>query len=339
MLNARKVSRNKSDTEPASAASSAQKPAFVSQSNQRLYISHDATVWVYDLKNFEPVAPVKVDFFAHAIERQGDYIYFEDPLSILINKAGDLSAINSFEFSDFDDMFPPVPNKTRIRIAPDGKKMYIGVLGWGKAATSGVLVVDLVNKKQTKILDKNAVSTGLIDMSKDGHFLYVPVWRTLTVVKTADDREYKNIDFGKEEYIVDLIAEDNYMVYLVTCHMDEDSSRDYKFRVVDVEKGTIKTLPLTADRFKIFHLLDDSAHKNVYIIGNEKLVRFNTVSNSIVDEKPFKYDPFPSCITPDGNFIISSITDEKKAVIYDIKKQTVVKEIPFKETLYDIIAK
>ena len=154
VLNSRMKRNNQSGNKTAAVPSSAQKPATVSQNrqNQRLYISHDGVLSVFDLTNFEPVTNIKSDdVFANSMVRQGNNVYFMDALSVTTKKVDDLSTINSIDFENMS-----VPRNSRIRVTLDGKKIYMGEIGWGKADISGVIVIDLINSKQVEYFKRKS---------------------------------------------------------------------------------------------------------------------------------------------------------------------------------------
>ncbi|MCX5781122.1 MAG: hypothetical protein NT145_00215, partial [Elusimicrobia bacterium] len=283
---------------------------------------------------YDSYKPIK-EIFAEFGVAASDNVLYEIGLSQI--SCYDISTFKALGDIEYDGQ--PVPRRIRSKTTPNGKKLYIGAPGWGKEATGGLFVIDLDQKKQLKILEENKINTGLIGMSDDGKYVYTAVIDGLKIINTDTDSEYKTIRLTEHEHIQDIIAGENYTIYLITYHYDSDSSKDYKFRVVYLNKGILKTINLTSDEYKVFRLLLNSGGRYLYIIGNEKIVKFDTSTLSVESEKAFPYWAAGAAISPDGKLLFVQALKENKVIVYDTEKGAAIKEIPFKKDLYDILVK
>ncbi len=301
--------------------------------NQRIYIVHDYVVTVLDSKTYTAVNEFPGEF---AIAVSSSHVISPETAYIAIYNRKDLKLLADFEYDGV-----PSPMIERAVITPNGAKMYVGSFGNGKEAPSGVYVIDLNNHKQEKVLYQDNIKTGLIGISNDGKYLFVSTGNGLALINTLDDTTYKEIPIGDNTDVEDIVVGTNNLVYMVTCFYDVESGshKNYKLTVAGIEKGVIKEIALGADSNKHFRILSVLQKPHLFIVGNDKLFDFDTNTNSITLEKSFRYSVTPSAISSDGKLLYVKSENTNHVVVYDVEKGLEVKEIPFKDYLYDVIVK
>jgi YVTN family beta-propeller protein len=155
-------------------------------------------------------------------------IYLIDTALISVFDKKDFKLINDIEFNAH-----PTPGLGRAVITPDQRKMYVGVIGWGKEETSGIFVVDLRSMKVENILEENQISSDFIALTTDGQKLAVPEGPEIAILNLFDDKNKKRILLKPSEKVVDILFTDN-STMVVASYTDVDNAETKD----SIEKGS-----------------------------------------------------------------------------------------------------
>jgi DNA-binding beta-propeller fold protein YncE len=269
----------------------------------RIYIADRNGAVVYVLNSamvIERVLPAETAS-AYTFAAYDSRIYCIDSLNIDVLDKQTLSNLDSFLY---DCQMSPGWGKARI--TPDGKKMYVGGVGSGKAATSGIFVIDLTTNEQTKVISQNGINSGLLDISPDGKHLYY-AGEGITVLNTNDDSLLKVIALRPKEIAYDIVAGEGDLLFASLYTYPEDSSpAEASILAVDISKNTEKRFPLKAGRLKLLYV----SGRKLYALGSKALYEIDASDLRIITT--FAISGTDLALTPDGKklLVVSPTTSE-----------------------------
>jgi DNA-binding beta-propeller fold protein YncE len=214
------------------------------------------------------------DISAMAITDYKEYLYFVYTLSIDIVNKTRMNQVTTVQYDGYC-----APGLVNARVGSDGKRLYIGVIGWGKAAISGIYEIDLANKTQRKIVAQNNLHSGLIDISPDGSIIYYGSDRGIYSLNTQTDVSSQVLPLGPKEMVREITCgRDNVLYAALRAYPTDPKTKDeiLSFNLTTKQQ---KRLDLHAEPRRILHAPD----KRLYVLGVTSLYRIDTMNLTLTN--------------------------------------------------------
>ncbi|MEW6516939.1 MAG: hypothetical protein AB1439_08550 [candidate division FCPU426 bacterium] len=288
-----------------------------------------ATINVIDVDSYQVIESVP-----NSVVGAQAMAVFRDDLYFVYSPYIDIYLKNSFTYQktiEFDGFL--TPGLSKIRITPDGKKMYLGLVGWGKEADSGIYIIDLVASKAEKVIDKNDITSGYLDISPDGKYLSYGKTGSLVVINTTDDTKAValTLNLKKNEFVRDVVFGDGNLLYAILYYYPADSQKNDRLLIYDLVKRDQKTISLHEDAVRMFFGKD----KYLYIACKKRFVKIDTAQMGIVQTIDISGGDI--CMTNDNIKIFISVPGDNEVVVIDSRDFKVLSKIKVGDEPYALL--
>jgi DNA-binding beta-propeller fold protein YncE len=212
--------------------------------------------------------------------------------------------------SDFDFDAHPTPGSGKAVISPDQKYLYVGVMGWGKAEWTGIYIIDLKNEKTFKLLENKFMHTGMLGISKDGKFLYVPEKSNIIdIIDLSEFQSAKKIQLDLNDDIQDVIgtSKEEAFVAVNSSKAKSAETKESYARLKKIGPGNI-TMPSLLLPSTVLRLALTSDEKTIFALCRNQLVEIDANKLQILTAVPMEAT----------NLALSS--DEKKVYLLSASK-------------------
>ncbi|MCD4814429.1 hypothetical protein K8S19_12165 [bacterium] len=304
--------------------------------NERLLVTtrYSMSVQMFGVDDYYEILESKLNHtLAHIIVANGDRLYFINPLFVNIHDRHSLKELGDIEY---DGVI--TPGLSKAVIAPDVQKLYVGVISWDDVNPSGIFVLDLKKNKQIKILLKNSLETGFLDITKDGKYVYAAEYNCLKKISTQTDQIEKTFYITAGERIHDIVVIDEETIYLVIYKYDPYDNKttrsQYRLVVFNAKNGSMDHIQLeTIKKIRKIAILKDGY---LYVAGDGQLAKINIGNHTVVKTYSMGFKGYNAGLSNGGKKIFVSSSTSGEVVVLDVETGNILKRISIDGDPYDI---
>lgn len=298
----------------------------IAGTRQKLFVAEQikGSVYVIDTDTLQILSSLPRETAgAMTFTEHQDKLYFINALFVNIVDKFTLANMSSFLYDGF-----ATPGLTKARITSDGKKLYIGVVGWGKADTSGIYEIDLNSRSQTKIIDENSINSGLLDISPEGTILYYPSITCITVLDTKTDSVLQTLPLKSEEFVRDIVCGAKDILYASLYFYPSNPERKPKIIMINLSNKTQKYLEVNS----VIHRLLYAPDRNLYALGEGVIYQIDAQDLTLMNSFPLSGRDL--AMTADGKILFISSPDTSEIIAISPTDGSVIKKIKVGEFPY-----
>lgn len=245
---------------------------------------------------------------------------------------------NLDKIADYDFYANPVPGLCKALVSPDGRKLYIGVIGWGKAEVSGVFIVDLKSGKTLREFKNPAMHNGRIDITREGDYLLVPEKaNVINVRKASDFRSIKKINLVDGDVVVEIRnIGNNLIAAIVNPSPDikkEEKPKHERLDIINLQTSLRQSLNLPVKSFRV--IVSDP--NTLFIIGDKKLSEVDIRQLRLVNTYAVNGDNI--ALSTDGKKLYILDSMENLLVVWDIAQRKIHQTINVGKEPYEIMVR
>lgn len=274
---------------------------------------------------------------ALAFALSGNNIYFIDMFLTPIFDKTTLAPKGEIEFA-----VHPTPGTVKAVVSPDGKKMYVGVIGWGRAEKSGIFAIDLEKKKEAGMVEEGPFSSANIEISRDGRALFIPEASEVKIINLPDNELIKNLRLRPNIYVQDIWAINNDEIYVSANRMDykeqekeggfydkeqektyglQDKEQEKKYRArlykINWKRNTCSYLEIEDPIWKFFVARDGK----IYILTENEVLKINKDLKTI---NSISASGNNIACSPDGKRLYVVLGSTNTLSVYDAEKGSLI---------------
>jgi DNA-binding beta-propeller fold protein YncE len=217
-----------------------------------------------------------------------------------------------------------VPGACTARLAPDGKRLYLGAAGTRPGMLSGIAEIDLEGSRQVRVLAPGQTTSGSIGLSADGRTLYAPRGNEVLVFALPGGEPKPAIGLAPADGVERILAAGNHELFAATVYLVPDASgATGQARAYRLEKagpgGRITTAGLPSRPLALALSPDD---KWLYALCEGWLVRFDLfLSNQLT--QPLQADAL--AVSPDAKRVYLADRGENRLSVWDVRSARVTR--------------
>lgn len=242
------------------------------------------------------------------------------------------------KIADYDFFANPVPGLCKAVISPDGSKLYVGVIGWGKAEMTGIFVVDLKSGKTLREFKNPSMHSGYIEVSKDGKYVMVPErLNVIHVRQAADLSSFRKINLVDGDDIVEIQdVGSNAIITIVKPGpgvKNEEKPKHNRLDKINIQTGSRQSLGLPSESFRVLA----SGPRTSFVLGNKTLSEVDINQLTLVNTYTVEGDNI--AISTDGKkiFVLDSMSNQLS--VWDIARKEIVRTISVGSEPYEIMVR